>query len=283
MNDSTSIGVILRSERENRGLSLEEVHDATKITAQNLSALEEDRFDSFPNKVYARAFLRDYANFLSLESSHLLTRYEEEWGGNREVAPPPPVRRSSPWKAVGYVFLVVLLLAGLGSAAYFSGFYAKMVKAGSPGRRATVPGRKTDVAALPKVPVVTAKPKPVSTNPAPEMPSKPVPPVPEKLVVEITASRQVWMAVEVDGVKTTYPGFGPGTKSFEAKSKVWVRVGQANAVRVKKNGVPQPLLGTDANPRNATYELPPPPAGAAPPASGPAPAMSPPAGGPTRQ
>ena len=64
-----SIGQVLRAERDKRGLSLSEVYDDTKITIQNLEALEQDRFDYFPNRVYARAFLRDYANFLGLDSA----------------------------------------------------------------------------------------------------------------------------------------------------------------------------------------------------------------------
>ena len=79
-----SIGQILRAGRETRGLSLDEVHEATNITVQNLSALEDDRFDHFPNRVYARAFLRDYSNFLGMDSPSLLTHYEEEWNPRPE-------------------------------------------------------------------------------------------------------------------------------------------------------------------------------------------------------
>ena len=104
-----SIGEILKQEREGRGLSLHDVHEATKITSQYLSALEEDRFDSFPNKVYARAFLRDYANFLSLNSSDLLTRYEDEWSGGREVEQ-VVTHKSSAWGVLFRVFAVVIVL-----------------------------------------------------------------------------------------------------------------------------------------------------------------------------
>lgn len=270
MEDNLTIGKTLRAERENRGLSLEEVHDATKITAQNLAAIEEDRFDSFPNKVYARAFLRDYANFLNLDSSGLLTRYEEEWGTPREPAISAPTGRGSAWKRVGYAFVVLVLLGGAGAYVYYSGLYARVCKPAIT-RSRPVPRRpRTEVAALPRVPKVIEKPQVEKPKPAKEPVAAPAPPPLGKLTIEMTALRLVWAEVQVDGVKQHYGNFGPGTKTFVGKSKVYIKVGQANAVRIRKNGVEQPSLGKLAVLGKVTYTLPP-PSGAPPAGTTPAP------------
>ena len=87
---------------------LREVQDATKITVNNLSALEEDRFDDFPNRVYTRAFLRDYANYLALDSAGLLESYEQTYAAESDPVTAAPVRRKSRLKVVGVVVTLVI-------------------------------------------------------------------------------------------------------------------------------------------------------------------------------
>jgi hypothetical protein len=72
-----SIGARLRSAREVRSISLEEVYQAIKIPVKFLKVLEEGDFEALPAEVYARAFLRNYANFLGLDSDQLFQEYKE--------------------------------------------------------------------------------------------------------------------------------------------------------------------------------------------------------------
>ncbi|MGC8862411.1 MAG: helix-turn-helix domain-containing protein, partial [Armatimonadota bacterium] len=117
MNDQ-SIGDVLRAKREDRGLSFDEVHEATKITPENLAALEENRFDVFANKVYARAFLRDYANFLGLDSALLLARYEEEWAAPAAAQAVVRTERSA-WRAVAWAVAEIVLVGAVGAGSYY--------------------------------------------------------------------------------------------------------------------------------------------------------------------
>ena len=57
--------------------------------------------------------MRDYANYLGLDSAGLLATYEQDWNPVKEPEV-VTVKRGSPWKAVGYVLLVVVALAVLG-------------------------------------------------------------------------------------------------------------------------------------------------------------------------
>jgi hypothetical protein len=253
MDDATSIGEELRSKRESRSLGLQEVHDATKITPQNLEALEQNRFDAFPNKVYARAFLRDYANFLDLDSAALLARYEEEWGATREVAPTrPPVR--SPWRVFGYAVIVVVVLAGAGTGAYLWWIGCEppsRVPRIARGREAP---RACEEAVLPPQPKPAWTPEPKPTPKKPEPVPAPPPAAPEKITLDVTALRNVWVRVKCDG-KKTYEQIMPkgASQQFEAKEAINIRAGMAGAVQLKLNGVPQQPLGTLRAPGEKTF------------------------------
>jgi transcriptional regulator with XRE-family HTH domain len=83
----------LRTRREALQLSLDDVSDVTRISVENLSALEEDRSHELPEGPYRRAFLRAYDEFLG---------QEEERSGVRPAPsfepelPPPTETQSEP-------------------------------------------------------------------------------------------------------------------------------------------------------------------------------------------
>ncbi|HEV8046059.1 MAG TPA: helix-turn-helix domain-containing protein, partial [Rubrobacter sp.] len=65
------IGRILEQTRRDRGLSLEEVEQATKIRKRYLTGLEREDYAMLPDAVYARGFLKTYANYLGLDGEAL--------------------------------------------------------------------------------------------------------------------------------------------------------------------------------------------------------------------
>lgn len=72
-----SIGQFLRSEREIRQLSLEELAQTTRIPLRSLQLLEEDRLDTLPGDVFVRGFVKSYAKAVGLGVDETLRRYEE--------------------------------------------------------------------------------------------------------------------------------------------------------------------------------------------------------------
>lgn len=70
-----SVGELLRKEREAQGKSIADVARATKLTARNIEALEEDRFSALPGQVYVRGHLKTYARFLRLNEDEILAKY----------------------------------------------------------------------------------------------------------------------------------------------------------------------------------------------------------------
>jgi hypothetical protein len=59
-------GRFLRGVREHRGMTLEGVSDATKISVRYLKAIEENAYDSLPASTFVRGYIREFARVLTL-------------------------------------------------------------------------------------------------------------------------------------------------------------------------------------------------------------------------
>ncbi len=73
-----NVGDKLRQAREAKGMSLEHAAESTKIRAKYLAALEDEEYDVIPGKVYVKGFLKNYANFLGLDSEELMLEYKSK-------------------------------------------------------------------------------------------------------------------------------------------------------------------------------------------------------------
>ena len=60
-----AFGENLRREREMRGVSLEEISSATKISLRFLDAIEREDFSKLPGGIFSRSFIRTYARYLA--------------------------------------------------------------------------------------------------------------------------------------------------------------------------------------------------------------------------
>ncbi|MCR4398919.1 MAG: helix-turn-helix domain-containing protein, partial [Firmicutes bacterium] len=87
------IGELLRSRREELGLSLSDVQSATKIRRRYLEALETGEETVSPGEVYFRGFLKIYGNYLGLDGVALVEQYKAAKEG-RAVR---PVQEPLPW------------------------------------------------------------------------------------------------------------------------------------------------------------------------------------------
>ena len=70
-----SLGGYFRGEREAQGLTFEQLAASTKIQEFYLEALEEERFNLLPEKVFAKGFVRIYARALGLDEEEALRRF----------------------------------------------------------------------------------------------------------------------------------------------------------------------------------------------------------------
>lgn len=69
------IGAALRDAREQRGLSLDQLSHATKISVTILRAIENNRMDKLPDGIFMRGFLRAYAREVGLNPEDTVRRY----------------------------------------------------------------------------------------------------------------------------------------------------------------------------------------------------------------
>ena len=124
-----AFGEELRRAREQRGLAVETICDATKVPAKHIRALEAGAFEELPGGVFRRGFVRSYLNVLGLEEGAWMKRFEESCreSGMRDPADMEWVTfaenvksgRSAPRRRVGIWSLgVVIALAALSLAGW---------------------------------------------------------------------------------------------------------------------------------------------------------------------
>jgi cytoskeletal protein RodZ len=71
--DNTILG--LATVRRNRGISLEEIAESTKISMRSLKAIECGEFKKLPGGIYNTNYIRQYAQAIEFDESELLAYY----------------------------------------------------------------------------------------------------------------------------------------------------------------------------------------------------------------
>jgi hypothetical protein len=114
--EKETFGPVLRAARERRGVSLRQLAAETKLSQELWEALEESDLARWPKRIFARSYVRDYAERVGLDPNEVVNefcRLFPEWGDRRfepiirekaeiiahqlewEDLPAPPQRRSS--------------------------------------------------------------------------------------------------------------------------------------------------------------------------------------------
>jgi len=75
-----AFGEQLRRAREERGMSVQAICDATKVSARFIRALEAGALGELPGGVFRRGFVRSYLGALGLEEGPWMRRFEESCG-----------------------------------------------------------------------------------------------------------------------------------------------------------------------------------------------------------
>ncbi|MDA0323069.1 MAG: helix-turn-helix transcriptional regulator [Verrucomicrobia bacterium] len=84
----STLGEILREEREKAGLTHSQVAEETRIKVQLIEGLENDDFSHIAATIYGKGFVRLYAELLKLDSQPLVDLYMEQAG----ESPPPDLK-----------------------------------------------------------------------------------------------------------------------------------------------------------------------------------------------
>jgi cytoskeleton protein RodZ len=221
---SADVGRTLRNSRKLRGQTLEQAARFTRIRASYLRDLEEGEaaaFEPFPGRVYARFFIREYADHLGLDPDPLVRGFDLDPGPAQaapiELLARPMPRRAHPrrWAIGATLVLIALLIAGplvtrddqdpsIGADAGS----AVPVAAGQPRERGHPSSTSADVSSLHAV---------------------------------IDLSRDCWILAVVDGRVALQETVPAGERvQLRASRSIELRLGDAGAAGLRMNGRPVP-------------------------------------------
>jgi len=115
-----SPGEKLRSARNEKGLSLDQVSRDTNITIRYLEALESENFSVFPGEPYVIGFLKNYSSYLELDVQKVISLYR----ALRIQEQPVPVEQllkhpSKLPKIIVTAVVILAILGALGGGTYF--------------------------------------------------------------------------------------------------------------------------------------------------------------------
>jgi len=169
-------GEYLRREREMRGVSLEEISTATKISIRFLQAIENGELSKLPGGIFTRSFVRTYARYLGLDEERVLA--DCQLAGQQK--PEVDIRRitanrARPNGAASRTRIIALLMAGVLLASGYALFrYSRRIMEQQSSTPMVIPPSTTARGTIP--PTITSP----GTNPpptaAPVQPSTPAQP-----------------------------------------------------------------------------------------------------------
>ncbi len=74
-----TVGQIIKSARQKRNLSIDQLSSLTKIDAKYIAALEADLYQSLPSETFAKGFIRNLSLRLDLNPSELVAIFRRDY------------------------------------------------------------------------------------------------------------------------------------------------------------------------------------------------------------
>jgi cytoskeletal protein RodZ len=226
-----SIGDTLAEARRQRGLTITQVSQQTRIRETIIRGIEQSDFSSCGGDFYARGHIRSIASVVGVDPVPLIREYDEEHGppgGMRaaeifEPATPIKIHEPRPF-GLGKV-LIVALLAVIGFAAY---------------HLVSTHGTHSSAAQTANLrPVVKPKPKPAVTPAVrPTTVTNTGPPV---AVIRLTATQDCWVGLTSAAGQQLYQGIIPAGQSmtWREQDPVSMVVGNPPGISLTVNGKPE--------------------------------------------
>ena len=249
----SGLGNKLKRAREEKGYSLEQVEEVTKIRKKYIVALENEEFESIPGKTYARGFLRNYAKFLKMDPDELLEEYETYFGSVHEEPEltelsegeaPPETRKDNRLLRIGIIAGIVVILIVI-----------NVVIFGDPGEepppredRVIVDDPENDENDI-QVPV-----NDINDNDDEEENDE----IYDRVDLEISVIQDsCWMRVVVDGNEVFQATLEEGeSKTFTGEEEITITLGNAGGVSIVYNNEEIPPLGESGEVVTRTFTLP---------------------------
>lgn len=241
-----NFGEALRREREMRGVSLEEVSNATRISTRFLLALENEQWHELPGGVFNRGFVRSVSRFLGLDEDALIAEYALVTNDKPEVAVWATEEKPRPNRALLLAALVLLALA-------VGGYFAWQQAA--PWLGPQIAGLWSRVTGSPSSGVAAADQRqadPPSTPAAPA-PAAAASAAAGELELKLEAGKATIVTVYADGVNQFDGRIEKDAKhTFRAREKFEITARDPSALVVTLNGQEVPPFGFPGQPGSKT-------------------------------
>lgn len=146
----SELGAYLERHRTERGLTLDEVEDLTRIRRVYLEAMESGEWDALPPGVYTRGLLKNYARALGVSQASVLRLYVKERPNEARMPEPQLISRplvNEPRVSLEMMMALVIMVAAVGLMAWIvQGYVLPAIQ---------------QAGATPTAPPVSATPRPV--------------------------------------------------------------------------------------------------------------------------
>jgi cytoskeleton protein RodZ len=259
-----SFGDRLRREREQRGITLDEVALTTKIRTGLLKALEEEKFDQLPGGIFNKGFVRAYARHLGIDEEQAVADYLAASGELPSPRRPgePPVRgevaepriqlvheeheeRSASSKSWSlWAGFLVLFVVGIAAWFYYHRETRTENLSQNPPASASAP--QTTSAA-------STGPPAASAGTGIELSGNRAAASPEGFTVDLKADDDCWMQITADGKSEEITLRANEQKVINATNKVVIRAGSVGALDIVFNGRRLPVQGEYGEVRTLTF------------------------------
>ena len=123
-----SYGALLKSAREEKNISLEQIEQDTSISKDFLLALENEETGIFHGEAYTVGFLRNYADYLDLDSKKIISLYHNMM---IQEAPVPEGLFETPKSSLLKPIIIassILLITAVIFVVYFFGYRQKQIE-----------------------------------------------------------------------------------------------------------------------------------------------------------
>lgn len=237
-----TFGAELRRAREERKISLLQIAETTLINIKFLEAIERGEMSLLP-QAYVRAFIREYASVIGLDPAEVMRRYDEASHPAEEKSHPEPLPAAPPTPVIGTpqgsqrspafpkslqnVLLVVGALAIAGVALWLRNSDSATQQEEIPFQNMV---QEAESRAAPATPPSPQRNTAVARN--------------DSLVLLATTTDSVWIQITIDSEPAKDYLFPPNMKrSWKAKDKFTVTLGNAGGVTFTLNGTPIAALG----------------------------------------
>ncbi len=259
----TSVGIILKTERERQGREPAEIAEELCITQRYLRAIEQDDLGSLPGTFFYKSFVKQYAALLNVDEMLLkpgvesltaeasplplpggdpryILGHSPPANGNHFATEPDssPVRRLDPIVSDGNRRYLTdgrlgLSIAGLVAVLLVcSGFYAWWNRAPQVGGNASVSQSHPPLVAT----VSQSKSAPANT-PSLNVTSTTGPDGENHVVLNLSATEKTWIQITSDGKEIFSGILQPSqTKTLTGSDVAKLRIGNAGGLEIQWNG-----------------------------------------------